>query len=227
VSICPIFERVDLMKPLKLFLLIFLLIPALVIAQYEESVPLHGNEYGAGITLAMAGFGLGGFYRFSLPSYFHVGVNLDFYMMRDENEFTYYDYWGYPRQINKFNRLFIIPLSVEVKRRFFYNSIEDDFRPYFIGLGGLTFGMNFPNDNDYEFSLLPPEEQARLPREDEYQLSFNVAFGIGIDVTTNQNFFLSIRPQYRFIYFAQSIAGKTNHSNFEIRLELGKRLIKP
>jgi hypothetical protein len=215
------------MKPLKLFLLIFLLIPALVIAQYEESVPLHGNEYGAGITLAMAGFGLGGFYRFSLPSYFHVGVNLDFYMMRDENEFTYYDYWGYPRQINKFNRLFIIPLSVEVKRRFFYNSIEDDFRPYFIGLGGLTFGMNFPNDNDYEFSLLPPEEQARLPREDEYQLSFNVAFGIGIDVTTNQNFFLSIRPQYRFIYFPQSIAGKTNHSNFEIRLELGKRLIKP
>ena len=223
-SIGPIYERVDLMKP---FLLIFLLIPALVIAQYEESVPLHGNEYGAGITLAMSGFGLGGFYRFSLPNYFHVGVNLDFYMMRDENEFTYYDYWGYPRQINKFNRLFIIPLSAEVKRRFFYNSIEDDFRPYFIGLGGLTFGMNFPNDNDYEFSLLPPEEQARLPREDEYQLSFNIGFGIGIDVTTNQNYFLSLRPQYRFIYFPQSIAGKTNHSNFEIRLELGKRLIKP
>jgi hypothetical protein len=215
------------MKLLKLFLLFFLLIPTLVISQYEESVPLHGNEYGAGVTLAMSGFGLGGFYRFSLPSYFHVGVNLDFYMMRDENEFTYYDYWGYPRQLNKFNRLFIIPLNVEVKKRFFYSSIEDDFRPYLIGLGGLIIGMNFPTNNDFEFSLLPPEEQARLPREDEYRLSLNFGFGIGIDVTTNQNYFISIRPQYRFIYFPKSIAGKTNHSDFEIRMELGKRLVKP
>ncbi|OGB67658.1 MAG: hypothetical protein A2Y94_09260 [Caldithrix sp. RBG_13_44_9] len=215
------------MKSFIFVLLIVTLIPALVMAQYEESVPLHGNEYGAGITLAMAGFGLGGFYRISLPGYFHVGVNLDFYMMRDENEFTYYDYWGYPRQINKFNRLFIIPLSVDLKKRFFYNSIEDDFRPYFIGLGGLTFGMNFPNENDLEFSYLPPEEQARLPRENEYQLSLNIGFGIGVDVTTNQEYFLSLRPQYRFIYFPQPIAGQTNHSNFEIRLELGKRLVKP
>ena len=117
------------MKSGIVFLMLISLIPSLVMAQYEESVPLQGKEYGAGITLAMAGFGLGGFYRIPLPGYFHVGMNLDFYMMRDENEFTYYDYWGYPRQINKFNRLFIIPLSIDLKKRFFYNSIEQTCHP--------------------------------------------------------------------------------------------------
>ncbi len=215
------------MKWFKSGLLFILVIPAFLFSQYdEESIAHHGNEYGAGITMAMAGFGLGGFYRFSLPSYAHIGFNLDFYMMRDENEFTYYDYWGYPRQFNKFNRLFLIPLSVEIKKRLFYDSIEDGFRPILFILGGATFGMNFPT-NDLEYSFSPPEVQSRLPRDNEYQFSFNTGFGLGIDITTNEDYFVSIRPQYRFIYFPQPIAGKTNHSNFEIRLELGKRLIKP
>jgi hypothetical protein len=211
-----------------------LLIPVAVVmmvagkswSQYVERQPLQGNEYGAGITIAMSGIGLGGFYRFATPGFTHVGLSLDFYIMRDDNEFTYYDYYGYPRQVNKFNRLFIIPASIEVKKRLFYNSIEDDFRPYLVALGGVTFAMNFPRHNDYEFSLLPPSEQERLPRNDEYRFSFNLGIGFGIDVTSNQYFFLSIRPQYRFMYFPKAIAGKTNHSAFEIRLELGKRLIK-
>ncbi len=213
------------MKWFRAAWLFILIIPTLLFSQYEESAAPHGKEYGAGITLAMAGFGLGGFYRFSLPGYFNVGFDLDFYMMRDENEFTYYDYWGYPRQFNKFNRLFIIPLSVELKKRLFYDSVADDFRPVLFALGGVTFGMNFPT-NDFEYGFLPPEVKARLPRDNQYQFSFNTGFGFGIDITTNQDYFLSIRPQYRFIYFPQSIAGKTNHSNFEIRLELGRRIIR-
>jgi hypothetical protein len=52
-----------------------------------------------------------------------------------------------------------------------------------------------------------------------------LAIGFGVDVTSNENFFISIRPQYRIFYFPQSIAGQKNHSNFEIRVEFGKRLI--
>ncbi|MBN2365491.1 MAG: hypothetical protein EH225_05815 [Calditrichaeota bacterium] len=196
--------------------------------QYIDRDPIHEDEYGAGITIAMSGIGLGGFYRFALPSYIHVGAELDFYIMRDKYEFTYYDYFtGYPRQINKFNRLFILPLSIELKRRLFYNSVEDDFRPYLIGTGGLTFGMNFPRNDETELSFLPEEERNRLPTDDEYRFSFNFGFGLGIDITSNESFFISIRPQYRFIYFPQSIAGENNHSSFEIRLELGKRMVQP
>jgi len=210
---------------LTLFMLVVMILPNSTIGQeYLDFPPKHGNEYGAGITLAMSGFGLGGFYRMSLPGYFHAGASLDFYMMRDDNEFTYYDYWGIPRQINKFNRLFLVPLSVELKKRIFENSIEDDFRPYLVGIGGLTFGMNFPQYNP-QFAYLTPEEQARLPRDNEYRLSLNLGVGFGIDITTSENYFFSIRPQYRIIYFPKNIAGKSNHSTFEIRLEIGKRTI--
>jgi hypothetical protein len=207
----------------SLFIFMLLVIYPSLFAQYEDLPPIHENEFGAGITLAMSGFGLGGFYRFGLPSYFHIGVAGDFYVMRDENEFTGYDIYGYPVQVNKFNRLFLIPISVELKKRLFQESIEEGFRPHMTVAGGVTFGMNYPRNNSYEFSLLPLEEQERLPRENEFRYTFNFAIGIGADITTNETLFISIRPQYRFIYFPESIAGNKNHSNFEIRVELGKR----
>ena len=83
--------------------------------------------------------------------------------------------------------------------------------------------MNFPRDNNIDYERLTPEEKTRYPKENEYRLTFNAAIGFGVDFTTNKELFISIRPQYRIIYFPKSIAGKKNHSSFEIRLELGKR----
>lgn len=214
-------------KFMRSFILFFLLlIPLYSFAQYDDLQPKHADEYGAGITIAMSGFGLGGFYRIALPNFYYIGANLDFYMLRDEKEFSYYDPYFGPIEANKFNRLFLIPLNIEFKKRFFQNSIDEGFRPYVIALSGLTFGMNFPRNNNFEFSLLPPEEQKRFPRENEYRFTFSFAIGAGVDFTTSDNFYFSIRPQYRFNHFAKSIAGKENHSSFEIRLELGKRSIK-
>ncbi len=202
----------------KIFaMLLLLLIPISLFAQYEDTEPLHGDEYGAGITVAMSGFGLGGFYRFSLPNYFFVGGNVDFYMMRDPKEFTYYDYYYGPVELNKTNRLFLIPVSVELKKRLFTDTIEDNFRPYVIGLAGATFGMNFPKNNS--------SDPNAVHRDNEFGLTFDFAIGTGIDFTTSQDYFISIRPQYRFIYFPTAIANQKNHSNFEIRIELGKRLL--
>ncbi len=204
----------------KQMLFIFLLfIPIASFAQYYEEIPpTHYNEYGAGITVAMSGFGIGGYYRFALPNMFFIGADVDFYMMRDEKQITYYDYYtGYPIELNSPNRLFLIPFDVELKKRLFASDIEDNFRPYIAGMGGFTFGMNFPRDTN------DPRYQ-NLPRDNQYRLTFNFALGVGIDVNTSEDFYISIRPQYRFMYFAEAIAGKKNHSNFEIRLELGKRL---
>ena len=35
--------------------------------------------------------------------------------MRDDNEFTYYDYYGYPQQVNKFNRLLLNLLDLSYR----------------------------------------------------------------------------------------------------------------
>lgn len=198
---------------------VFILIPIVLKAQYKDFAAHHSDEYGAGITVAMSGFGLGGYYRFALPNFFFVGANLDLYMMRDEKQLDYYDpYWQVYVERNKQNRLFVIPLAVELKKRLFQDNIEENFRPYIIGMGGLTFGMNFPKDYY--------RNGQKISRDNEYQTTFNFAIGAGIDFTTRDAYYLSIRPQYRINYFPTQIAGKKNHSNFEIRLEIGKRVFE-
>jgi len=184
--------------------------------QYEETPVLHKNEYGASFTVAMSGFGIGGFYRIALPKFIHIGANLDFFIMKGEKEYPFYDpVYNRYIDLNKFNRLFLIPFSIELKERFFANSIEENFRPFLVQGFGFTFAMNFPTK----------EAQAieNIPHESEYRFTLGATIGLGVDITTNENYFVSIRPQYRFVYFPDTIAGKKNHSNFEIRIDLGKR----
>lgn len=208
-------------------LLFCFLFPISSFGQLAVNTPsVHVDEYGAGITIAMSGFGFGGYYRFALSNMFHIGATADFYLMRDDNEVTYFDYRiGVPIQRNNFNRLFLFPVGVELKKRLFSESIEDGFRPYLIAGGGFTFGMNFPRTDSFDFRRLSEAEREELPQNNEYRFTFNFAIGGGVDFTTRDNFYISIRPQVRFIYFPKSIAGKNDHTNFEIRMELGKRLV--
>jgi hypothetical protein len=206
-----------------LFVLILLL--NLCYSQYEDVSPIHANEYGAGITLSMSGFGLGGFYRIAYTKFLHLGANLDFYMLRDDKEIQFYDPSGYYYEVNNFNRFFMIPLNIEIKKRIFQNSIEENFRPYFTSSAGVAFGMNFPNRSVINYNLIPPEEADKYPRNNQFNFAYCFAIGFGVDFTTSENFFLTIRPQYRFNYFPKIIAGKKDHSSFEIRLELGARRV--
>lgn len=185
-----------------------------IFPQYQETPVLHTNEYGASFTVAMSGFGIGGFYRIALPKFIHVGGNVDFFIMKGDRELTLYTYYGYI-DLNKFNRLFLIPAHIELKERIFPNSIEYNFRPFFVQGFGFTFGMNFPTKE--------AKAIANIPHENEYRFTLGATIGFGVDITTNENYFVSIRPQYRFVYFPEKIAGKKNHSNFEIRIDLGKR----
>lgn len=202
-----------------LSILVVLCVPVFLMAQYEDlEPPQHGTEYGIGFTLAMGGFGLGGYYRYALPGYMGLGASADFYMMRDDKEYEIYDpYSNFYYQLNKINRLFFIPIHVELKKRLFPNDIEDNFRPYLVGGAGGVFGMNFPRKTQVE--------GGDYPRKNEFRFTVDFYFGFGVDITTNEDYYFSIRPQIRFVQFAQSIAGDRNHSTFEIRLELGKRIV--
>jgi hypothetical protein len=181
-----------------------------VYSQGDVDTTIHTDEVGLNFSLAMSGFGIGGFYRKALGSYTYLGANLSFYMMRDDKEYEYYDaYYAIPVKANDVNRLFFIPLNIEFKKRLFADDIEDSFRPHILVQGGIIYGMNFPKVKE-------------LKNESEF--SYNFAFGFGIDMTNKEKYFITIRPQYRIIYFSHDIAQKKNHSNFEIKLEIGGRL---
>lgn len=176
----------------------------------EEALPIHTDEMGINFSLAMSGLGFGGFYRKAFGSYTYIGANLNFFIMRDDKEYEYYDpYFGTSLKANNVNRLFFIPFNLELKKRLFANDIEDSFRPHFIIQGGIIYGMNYPRAEGLK---------------NEHQFSYDFVLGVGADITNRDKYFVTIRPQYRFVYFAKEIAQKKNHSSFEIKLEFGGRL---
>ncbi|RMF58946.1 MAG: hypothetical protein D6748_07455 [Calditrichaeota bacterium] len=186
------------------------------IAQEIDAPPSHKNERGLSFSLATAGLGLGGFYRKALPHFIHLGVNLEFFILRDDKEFEFIDNFGRAFKINDVNRFFTIPLTVELKKRMFTNDIEDDFRPHILAQAGVIYGMNFPRDIFVDEDVVKPKNQ--------FEFTYNFIVGIGVDVTTRENYFFTIRTQYRYVFFPEIIAGKRNHSAFEIKLELGGQL---
>lgn len=179
-----------------------------------EAPPSHKNERGFSFSLSSSGLGIGGFYRLALPAYTHLGFDLEFFAVRDDKEFEFVDpFTGTAFKINDANRLFLIPAAVELKKRLFANSIEDNFRPHVMLQAGAIYGMNFPQDVLINGETIRPKNQ--------FEFTFDVLVGFGVDFSTRANFFATVRPQYRFVYFANEIAGKTNHSVFEIKFEIG------
>lgn len=179
-----------------------------------ETAPVHKNERGFTVSLATSGIGLGGVYRFALPLYSHIGFSLEFFLMRDDNEFELYDpYFNRFVKVNDVNRLFLIPINLEFKKRLFVNTIENNFRPHILLQAGTVFGMNFPNEAFVDGNQIQPDN--------EYEFAPNFLVGFGVDFTTRETYFATLRVQHRFTYFSKSIAGKTNHSAFEIKFEIG------
>ena len=205
----------------RMFYIIILALSVLPLQMYSkvdeyESLPTHKNERGFSFSLASAGMGLGGFYRFALANFIHVGVDLEFFILRDEKEFEFVDPFGNAFKINDVNRFFTIPLNIELKKRLFANDIEDNFRPHLMAQAGLIYGMNFPRELYIDEKVVQPDN--------EFQFSYNLLIGFGVDVETRENFFFTIRPQYRYVFFPEKIAGKRNHSAFEIKMEIGGQL---
>jgi hypothetical protein len=191
-------------------LLLIGLYPFQEYSQVYTSKVTHRDEVGGGFIVAMSGIGFGGFFRKAIFGFSYFGVNVNFFLMRDDKEFEYIDpITGFPAQANKVNRLFYIPVNLEFKKRLFANSIEDNFRPYFTLQGGIIYGMNFPKEEALE---------------NQFEFGYNFLIGFGVDVRSNDNAFFSIRPEFRFINFKNAIAGKKDHSTFEIQIEIGGRL---
>ncbi|RMG63635.1 MAG: hypothetical protein D6715_10985 [Calditrichaeota bacterium] len=180
--------------------------PLALHAQDENYQITHYGEKGFSFSMGFAGTGVGAFYRKALPHYSHIGITAEFFIMRDDKEFQGFDIFGRPVSINKVNRLFFLPVNIEFKKRLFVNDIEDNFRPHLVVQAGTIFGMNFPKADELS---------------NEFQFSLNAVIGLGVDVKNGKDYFIGIRPQYRIIYFPSAIAGKKNHSNLEIKLEVG------
>jgi len=202
------------------FLALVIWFPAIAqLMVVEDNPPTHNDQGGGTVVVSMSGLGIGGFYRKALPGFWTVGVNGQFFLMRGDKEIEFIDpYYGIPVVLNKYSQLFLIPVNLEIKKRLFANDIEDNFRPHVMLEVGAILGINVPDKQYYAyFNLGDPKT--------EYQVTYNFVIGFGVDVISHENFFVSVRPQYRYVYFPHKIAFKKDHSAFEINLEFGANII--
>ena len=101
----------------------------------------------------------------------------------------------------------MLDLLITLKKRLFAREIDDTLRPFVMIGTGPVYGINFPED---------PK------RKDEFVFGFSGYLASGVDIALESQYFLGLRLQYRFIKFSDSFAQRTNHSTFDIRLEIGK-----
>lgn len=207
-------------KPLVslLFVLVFMVstcLTAQIVVTDDDLTPppVNRGEHAFTFSLATNGLVIGGALRYPLPNFMTFGASLEFLILRDDKEIEVIDIFGNPVKVNDVNQLFMIPFNLELKKRLFANDIENNFRPHIMAGAGAIYAMNFPRDiivND-----------ARIKPDSEYGWSYDIVFGAGADISTKKDVYFSIRPQYRYTYFPDTIAGKNNHSAFEIKFEVG------
>ncbi len=198
---------------MRYLLFLILLAPLQIFAQFEQYIlkdpePKINKQGGVAFSVVELGTGIGGFYAVPLKYFFHVGVEADFFLLRDENQIDVIDPWtGLPITINKENNAYMFDLLFTVKKRLLPREIDDSLRPFVMAGLGPVYGINFPEDPNLK---------------DEYRPGFSGYFAAGVDITLERQYFLGMRLQYRVIQFKEKFAKRTDHSTFDIRLEIGK-----
>jgi hypothetical protein len=198
------------MIKIKLLQIILILLCINCFAQEEKIY--KESEIGLDLNVNTSGGGIGLFYHKEFLLNYFWGANLNIISIRDEGELTVYDpRFGYIK-INDPNDLFLIPVYLDIRRRLFSESIEDNFRPFITIGAGSVQGFNFVKE--------------RIGRKNEYSLSAIVRAGVGIDMEFASNFLLSISFKYEFIKFPKKIAGKNDYSGLILSMGFAKRIIK-
>lgn len=189
--------------------------PIKIFAQYEkyllkEPEPTVYKQGGVAFSVIEQGTGFGGFYTTPIKNYFHLGAEIDLFLLRDKNQIDVIDPWtGQLITINKRNNAYVFDLLFTLKKRLFPHEIEDNLRPFLMIGAGPVYGINFPEGSK---------------RKDEYVPGFSVYSGAGVDIALENQYFLGLRFQYRLIKFKTEFAQQSDHSTFDIRIEIGKMI---
>ncbi len=198
---------------MKKLLFAILLITSLIVnaqeigelAPEKEPEVFPDNALGLDIMFSDGGFGFGSFYRRQLSNKLTGFVDFSFSEMKEDNEFQYYDYFGYPLPVlGKKNRVFLVPINFGLQYRLFEKLIHDNLRPY-INVGvGPTIAVTTPYSKEF-FSAFG-FAQAKY--------AAGGYIGLGANFGVDKSSLLGINLRYYITHFfdegVESIEGRFN-----------------
>lgn len=111
------------------------------------------NSLAGEVLASTNGFGLGIFYRNVYSPQWSSTMNFSISSVKDDDEVTYYDYFGNAVSPGKINRFMLIPLLGGIEHRLFTEEIVGTFRP-FLNIGaGLSMIYASPAQEEFFTSL--------------------------------------------------------------------------
>ena len=202
----------------KFLLLVFILFLGLTAQNNRD---YQGKQYGFGFSLAESGAAVSGYYRLPITTNWVAGLVAEYHIMRDEKQIDVPNPYNpdYTQSYNKKNNLYFFSLYGEIKKRFLGDLVDSGMRPFWVIGGGAVYALNFP-EKRIEYDELTDNYYAVQP-PDEFELGIQALLGFGIDISAGKDFTLSIRPQYKVVYFGNPVADKYDHSTVEVRFEFG------
>jgi len=147
------------------------------------------NNWGIGFTYSESGVGI------SSSLFIPIGKSADLFLnllvsgVSDSRELERYDIYGNSIIPNKVNRIFMVPLSIGIKKELFKDDIEGDFSPV------VNFGVSptlvLTNPYDRSFFNAIGYTQAKF--------AFGGFGGIGVNFRQSKSMSLSVNINYYYI----------------------------
>jgi hypothetical protein len=182
----------------------------------EDGQALRPHALGLDFLISNGGFGLGTFYRVEYSDEFSAFIDFSISEAKDDDEVTYFDYYGRSYTIGKVNRFLVMPLFLGAQKRLFKDDILDNFRPYVNAAAGPALIYVFPEREEY-FNALGRGHP-------EYTLGGYV--GVGAYFGSEKSNILGLNLRYYFLPYPGGIEGlegvlKKQFGGFFITLNFG------
>ena len=161
------------------------------------------NSLAGEVLASTNGFGLGIFYRKVYSQQWASTLNLSISSVKDEDEVTYYDYFGNAVSPGKINRFMLMPLLGGVEHRLFSEEIVGTFRPFINAGAGLTMIYASSAQEEFFTSL----------KYGKMYYSFAGYVGAGAYFGNRQESLLGINVRFLFAPFSKGIESLEIPSN--------------
>jgi len=177
---------------------------------------LRPHALGLDFLVSNGGFGLGTFYRVEYSDEFSAFIDFSVSEAKDDDEVTYFDYYGRSYTVGKVNRFLVMPLFLGAQKRLFKDDILDNFRPYVNAAAGPALIYVFPEREEY-FNALGRGHP-------EYTVGGYI--GVGAYFGSEKSNILGLNLRYYYLPFPSGLEGlegilKKQFGGFFITLNFG------
>lgn len=171
---------------------IFVFTPGRKLLTMSEQIGLLNNAAGVELFFSNSGFALGGFYQYNLDEITKLGTRFFISGARNTDEIEFYDYFtGNTFIPNKVNRLFLMPLTLNITRYLFGDVLHRSLKPFVTAGVGPAFILSTPYNREFFNAFNYAKWYTR----------FGGNIGIGAVISLETSSYLGVNLDYYYIPF--------------------------